>query len=139
MKLLQFEIDGRRWAMLPLDCYDELREALEDASDAEAMRRAEARGGESFPSSFARRLLSSGENRVRVWREYRGMTASELARSAGVSAGRIKAMEDGTSTGSVQTLRRIADALRTSIDALIPPPSSEDRRSEAPGQPAAAM
>ena len=61
MKLLQFEIDGRRWAMLPLDCYDELCEALEDAADAEAMRQAEANGGETFPSSFVERLLLSGE------------------------------------------------------------------------------
>ena len=132
MKLLQFEIDGRRWAMLPLDCYDELCEALEDASDAEALRQAEVRGGETFPSSFVERLLLSGENRVRVWREYRGLSASELARNAGVSAGRISAIENGTSTGSVQTLRCVAEALRTSIDALVPPSSAEEHRAQGP-------
>ena len=124
MKLLQFEIDGRRWAMLPLDCYDELCEALEDAADAEAMRQAEANGGETFPSLFVERLLLSGENRVRVWREYRGLSAGELARNAGVSTKHISAIENGTSTGSVQTLRCIADALQTSIDTLVPPASS---------------
>ena len=128
MKLLQFEIDGRRWAMLPLDCYDELCEALEDASDAEAMRQAEARGGQTFPSSFVERLLLSGENRVRVWREYRGLSASELARSAGLSTGQVLAIECGASSDSVQTLRCIAEALGTSIDALIPP--SEEHRDE---------
>lgn len=123
MKLLQFEIDGRRWALLPLDCYDELCEALEDASDAEAMRQAEACGGETFPSSFVERLLLTGENRVRVWREYRGLSASELAHRAGVSTGCLSAIENGASTGSVQTLRCIAEALCTSLDALVPPSS----------------
>lgn len=124
MKLLQFEINGRRWAMLPLDCYDELCEALEDASDAEAMRQAQARGSQTFPSPFVERLLLSGENRMRVWREYRGLSASELARDAGVSTGQILAIENGASS-SVQTLRRIAEALDASIDALTPPYSEE--------------
>ena len=128
MKLLQFNIDGRRWAMLPLDCYDELCDALEDASDAEAMRQAAASGGQTFPSAFVQRLLLSGENRVRVWREYRGLSVSELARGAGVSTGHIAAIENGKSTGSVQTLRCIAEALCTSIDALVPPSSSEEHR-----------
>ena len=126
MKLLQFNIDGRRWAMLPLDCYDELCDALEDASDAEAMRQAATSGGQTFPSAFVQRLLLSGENRVRVWREYRGLTVSELARNAGISTGHISAIENGKSTGSVQTLRCIAEALCTSIDALVPPSSAEE-------------
>ena len=126
MKLLQFEINGRRWAMLPLDYYDELCEALEDASDAEAMCQAQARGGQTFPSSFVERLLLSGENRMRVWREYRGLSASELARDAGVSTGQILAIENGASS-SAQTLRRVAEALDASIDALTPPSSEEHR------------
>ena len=127
MKLPQFNIDGRRWAMLPLDCYDELCDALEDASDAEAMRQAAASGGQTFPSAFVQRLLLSGENRVRVWREYRGLSVAELARSAGVSTGHISAIENGKSTGSLQTLRCIAEALCTSIDALVPPSSEQYR------------
>ena len=45
-----------------------------------------------------------GRNRVRVWREYRGLSAGELARNAGVSTEHISAIENGTSAGSVQTL-----------------------------------
>ena len=127
-KLRQFEIDGRRWATLPLDRYDELCEALEDAADAEAMRHAEARGGQTFPSSFVERLLLSGESRMRVWREYRGLSASELAHNAGVSTGQILAIEDGTSGGAVQPLRRVAEVLGTSIDTLTPPSSSGEHR-----------
>ncbi len=91
----------------------------DDAVDAETMQRAQARDEETFPSSFVERLLLSGENPVRVWREYRGLSASELARRAGVSNAHIAAIESGASTGSAQTLRRIADALDTTIDTLV--------------------
>ena len=91
----------------------------DDAVDAETMQRAQARDEESFPSSFVERLLLSGENPVRVWREYRGLSASELARRAGVSNAHIAAIESGASTGSAQTLRRIADVLDTTMDMLV--------------------
>ena len=91
----------------------------DDAVDAETMQRAQARDEESFPSSFVERLLLSGENPVRVRREYRGLSASELARRVSVSNAHIAAIESGASTGSAQTLRRIADALDTAIDTLV--------------------
>ena len=119
MNPVQFEIEGRAWALLPLDEYQALCRQLEDATDAESMRRAQSREEESFPSSFVERLLLSGENPVRVWREHRGLTASELARRANVSNAHISAIEKGASTGSVQTLRRIADALDTAMDTLV--------------------
>ena len=119
MKPVQFEIEGRTWALLPLEDYDRLCGLIDEAADAEAMRKAQAREEESFPSSFVERLLLSGENPVRVWREHRGLSASELARRAKVSNAHISAIETGTSTGSVQTLRRIADALDTTIDTLV--------------------
>ena len=120
MKPVQFEIEGRTWALLPLEDYEVLCQQAEDAADAESMRRALARDEESFPASFVERLLLSGENPVRIWREHRGLTAAELARRANVSNAHISAIETGASTGSVQTLRRIADALDTTIDTLVP-------------------
>ena len=119
MKPVLLDIEGRTWALLPLEDYEALCRQIDDAADAEAMRRAKARDEESFPSAFVERLLVSGENPVGVWREHRGLTAAELARRAGVSKGCISAIETGASTGSVQTLRRIADALDTTIDTLV--------------------
>lgn len=119
MKLVQFEIQGRPWALLPIEDYDELRDQIEDAADAEALRKAQARDDETFPASFVERLLLSGENRVRVWREYRGMSAAQLARRANVPNAQLSALENGSSEGSAQILRRVADALGTTIDSLV--------------------
>ena len=119
MKLQTIEIDGCAWAIVPMRNYDELREALEDLADREALREAQASGEEMFPSSLAERLWS-GANPVRVWREYRGLSATDLARRARVSNSQLSAIERGNATGSVQTLRSIADVLGVTLDDLAP-------------------
>lgn len=118
MKSVQFEIEGR--AHLPRDESEALCRRVDDAADAEAMRHAQDRDEESFPSLFVERLLLSGENPVRVWRVFRGLSASELACRASVSKAHISAIEARVSTGSTRTLRRIANALDTTIDMLVP-------------------
>ena len=56
------------------------------------------------------------------WREYRGLTATALARHAKVSGTRLSAMENGAATGSVpaRTLREIAVALGVTVGDLLP-------------------
>ena len=119
MKLQTIEIDGCAWAIVPMRNYDELREALEDLADREALREAQTSGEEMFPSSLAERLWS-GTNPVRVWREYRGLSVADLARRARVSNSQLSAIERGNATGSVQTLRSIADVLGVTLDDLAP-------------------
>ena len=119
MKLQTIEIDGCAWAIVPMRNYDELREALENLADREALREAQASGEELFPSSLAERLWS-GANPVQVWREYRGLSVTELAQRAKVSDSQLSAIERGNTTGSIQTLRRIADVLEVTLDDLAP-------------------
>ena len=66
--------------------------------------------------------LADGDNPVRVWREYRGLTVTALARRAKVSNARLSAIENGAAIGSVpaRTLRDIADALGVTVDDLLP-------------------
>ena len=90
----------------------------EVSCDREALREARVSGEELFPSSLAKRLWS-GANPVRVWREYRGLSATDLARRAGVSDSQIATIECGQATGSVQTLCSIADV---TLDDLVASP-----------------
>lgn len=109
-------VADRALAVVPLDEYDELREALEDAADAAAMRRVrEDPDEEDVPIAFARRMWN-GESAVRVWRELRGMKAAELAATADVSRSYLSAIERGTKRGSVDALKRLAAALRVGIE-----------------------
>lgn len=98
--------------------YDRLREAAEDLADIEAYDRAIAAGGESIPAEYVNRMID-GESPVRVYRDMRGMTQSALAAASGVNRVQIADIEAGRKTGSVETLRKLAAALRVTIDDLV--------------------
>lgn len=111
---------GEAYVVVPLSEYEELRNAVdEDERDAAAMRRVlEDPDEESVPIELVDRLLA-GENPVRVWREYRGLTGVELAAAAGVAASYLSAMENRKKPGSINALKRLATALRVDVDDLI--------------------
>lgn len=100
------------------DEYDRLREAAEDLADIEAYHRAIAEGGESIPAEYVNRMID-GESPVRVYRDLRGLTQTALAAASGVNRVQIADIESGRKTGSVETLRKLAEALRVTIDDLV--------------------
>ena len=77
-----------------------------------------ARGDEELvPEAFAQRLIA-GESPVRVWRNLRGLTQTALAAASGVNRVQIANIESGAKSGSVATLRKLADALGVGLDDL---------------------
>lgn len=102
--------------------YDRLREAAEDLADIATYNRikADIAAGreELIPSEFADRIID-GESPLRVYREFRGMTQSALAESANVNRVQIADIEAGRKTGSVETVRKLASALKVTIDDLV--------------------
>jgi len=64
--------------------------------------------------------LSAGESPVRIWREKQGLNQRELAIAVEISQIYLAEIETGAKNGSVQTLRRLARALKVDLDALVP-------------------
>lgn len=100
---------GERLVLLSEADYAALVEAAEDAADGEE---------ELLPSAMVERILN-GENRIRVWREHRGLTAKALAETAGIAQPFLSQIETGKREGTVDTLRKIAQALSVTIDDLV--------------------
>ena len=102
--------------------YDRLCAAADDMVDIEAALSIRARlntGTEELvPAAVADRLID-GENPLRVWREYRGISQSALAAASGTNRVQIVDIEAGRANGSVRTLRALADALSVSLDDLV--------------------
>ena len=90
-----------------------------DAADSAALAafRQRLTDGEEqlVPASVVDRLLA-GENRIRVWREHRGLTMGELARKASLGQGFLSQIETGRRDGAVDTLKRLASALSLTLD-----------------------
>jgi DNA-binding XRE family transcriptional regulator len=113
---------GDRLAVIPLSEYERLVEAAEDAADVaaydEVKRKLAAGEDELIPDEVVGRLIT-GENKVRVWREHRGMTAAALADAAGISTPYLSQIESGKRDGSIDVMKRISSALRMTVDDLV--------------------
>ncbi|MEI9408772.1 helix-turn-helix transcriptional regulator [Mesorhizobium salmacidum] len=113
--------NGDRMAILPLADYESLVEAAEDSADIQTYDRIKqkiAAGEEELiPAAVVNRILE-GENKIRVWREHRGMSARDLAEKTEISAGYLSQIETGTRDGTFDTIKRIAAALNVSVDDL---------------------
>ncbi|WP_375397423.1 helix-turn-helix transcriptional regulator [uncultured Sphingomonas sp.] len=115
------EISGQKMAILPVADYDRLIDIAEEKADAMAALAAEQRrqdGEEYLPSEMVDRLLA-GENALKVWREYRGLSQTELGTAAGTGKMTISSIERGRSAGSAHVWRAIANELRVSIDDIM--------------------
>lgn len=62
--------------------------------------------------------MAEHNNFVREWRLYRGRQQKAVARAAGISVGTLYNLEKGRPT-STDVLRRVSDALDTSVAALL--------------------
>ena len=111
---------GENYAVVPLAEYEALRNAVnEDAIDAAIMKRVlEDPDQELVPFTLVKRI-ADGEHPVRVWREYRGMRAGELATAAGIANSYLSDIENRKKPGSINAMKRIAIALDVTIDDLI--------------------
>ena len=99
---------------MPIDLYRRLLALAEDAEDIRAANDAqdELAAGEDqlVPAEVAHRLLQDEEHRLRIWREHRGLTQTELGAVSGLQQGYIAQIESGTKTGSIETPKIVGGA-----------------------------
>lgn len=103
---------------------DELNQIIEDAIDAamaNTVKQEIADGdGEYLPRDFTMKLLDSDDHPVKLWREYRGLTAKDLATTADITAPMLSAIERKNANAGLSVLIKLAKALKVKIDDLIP-------------------
>lgn len=107
---------------IPLEEYRSLQAAAEQLADLQAYDRGVAQlangNEELLPAEFVKRMLS-GESPLRVWREFRGRTQTALAKASSVNRVQIADIEAGRKSGSIETVKKLADALGITLDELI--------------------
>ena len=116
-------LEGKKYAVLPYDFWEQVQERLEDLEDAIDAKEISAKIAcgemEYFSSEFVNRLLLGDENKVKVCREYRGLTQEALATKINKSVELIRKIESGKSEGSISTIKAIAEALSVDINLLV--------------------
>jgi len=125
-KLRFVERNGKpAFAVVPIKRWRQIVEALEDAEDEAVVRDyldAKARGEaeELIPGAVVHAILG-GANRVKVYREWRGLTQVALAKAAGIAPLYVSQIETGRRQPSIRVLRALGRALRLDWDDLVPP------------------
>jgi DNA-binding XRE family transcriptional regulator len=112
---------GKEFAVLPLEA---LRKLMDDAEMLAGVKAYDAAKGrlkrgedELIPFEITERRLA-GESSVKIWREYRELTQEELGRRSEVSRAMIAAIETGRKKGGIDTLKRLAAALKVDLENL---------------------
>jgi len=110
------------YAIVPYEEYERLverAEMLEDIQDYDVAKQAFEHGKEErVPAEVVNRILD-GESPVRVWREHRGLSASQLADACKVTVSANSQIESGRRKPSRDTLKAIAVTLTVDVDDLI--------------------
>lgn len=123
MSIQIIERNGKpEWAVIPYETYLQLVEqveTLQDIRDYDVVKAALVRGEEELIPSEVVYALADGENPIKVWREFRGLTQLQLADAAGISVPYLSQLESGKRKGSTVVLTAIAKALMLSLDDIV--------------------
>lgn len=109
------------YAVIPFEMYLRLvedAEMLADVRDYDAALQAIDKGEELIPAEVVYALLDGG-NPIRVWREHRGLSQTELAGMVGISPSYLSQLESGKRDGTAEVLAAIATALNLTLDDLV--------------------
>jgi DNA-binding XRE family transcriptional regulator len=106
------------YVVLPYEDYKHILELLEDIEDAESVEKALRSTKERFPLEIVH-SIALGENPIKVFREYRKLTQTELANKSKVSKQYISQIESTERKGSIKVLKAIAKSLNVDLDDLI--------------------
>jgi len=99
--------------------YRRLSEAAEMAEDVRDFDEAVSRDEETVPHAIVKRLVV-GEQPVKVWRKYRGLTQVALARAANITPAYLSQIETGARKGGVRVLIALARTLDVDVEDLVP-------------------
>jgi len=112
-------------AILPRKDYEALaakaQEADEDIGTVRLVARARKEivaGAPLIPKEIVDRIIT-GENALRVLREWRGKTQLDISYKTNIGQGYISDLENGRRKGATVALKKIADALKVPLDLIV--------------------
>ena len=116
------ERDGKpEWAILPYEDYLHLieqAEHLEDIKDFDSISAAMERGDEELIPAEVVNAILDGQNPIKIWREYRGLTQQQVADAIQISKPYLSQIETGKRTGTTNVLSAIAEVLNISLEQI---------------------
>jgi DNA-binding XRE family transcriptional regulator len=105
-------------------CFQEDVKMFQDVRDYDAVKAALERGEEELVPGKVVFAILDGDNPIKVWRTYRGLTQAALAQKAEISVPYLSQIETGKRVGTTEVLKAIAKALKLTLDDIVIPTDS---------------
>jgi DNA-binding XRE family transcriptional regulator len=113
------ERDGEReFAVIPIAEWRRIEAMIEELEDIRDFDAALAKPDRRVIPFEVTSAILDGASAIGAWREHRGLSQSDLAQAAGMSAPQLAEVEDDPRRATPATLRRVARALRAQVDDL---------------------
>jgi DNA-binding XRE family transcriptional regulator len=116
-------IDNKEYAVVEKSIFLQMQQTIEDYEDsksiAQTFKDVENGDDEWLSLEFIEKLLFSGESKVKLWREYRGLSAKELAAKTNIDPGAISRIESGKREPTLAQIKTLAEVLGVDVDDLI--------------------
>ena len=106
------------FVVLPIQEYHELLDKVQDFQDIQEVKKHIEEGGETFPMEVVL-ALAEGQNPIKVYREYRGISQTALASKVKVSKQYISQLEAGERHGTARVLKEIAKILNLDLEDIV--------------------
>ena len=113
------ERNSQKFVLVPIEQYNQLLADMEMLKDIRDFRSAKAVDEETYPAEVINRLILNEENPIKVYREYRELTQKQLADKVGIQRAYLAEIETGRKSGSVKTLKAIAEALGVDLVSIL--------------------
>ncbi len=115
---MNYEKDGNIYYLVPETELLRLQGLAESEQDVQDFDKAISEATKFFPQHILDAILS-GDNPIATFRKYRDLTQEQLADKTSLSRAYIAQLETNKKTGSIDTVKKIADALNVDIELLI--------------------
>lgn len=122
MEIEHIQKNGQNFVLIPEDDFCSIMENIEMQEDIAAFDRVKEDNEEAFPIELGEKLTQAthqGRSLLPIWREYRGMSQTELAEKSGIVQSYISAIESGKKPGSIDAMKALADTLNITLDDLV--------------------
>ena len=108
--------NGKSYAVIPYETYQQLIEDAEILADIKAYDKVKEKQEENFPSYIVDKIFIQEENPIKVYREYRSLTQLRLANKANLSINKIQEIENDINLANQEELEAIAKILNIDLD-----------------------
>jgi len=109
---------GKKAVILALKDYQKIQNQLEELEDIKSYIQHKEHPEDTLPFELVQNLLDSKSSKVKLFRQYRGLTISELAKSADITESYLSQIENSRRKGTVDLYKKLANILDIDMELI---------------------